>query len=70
VCIEEAKLGVLGVENRGSGGAIGHGRGKAQELISKGVIPPIKIGRAQLVRVVDLETWLAGQTATPGEVTR
>lgn len=42
---------------------IGIGTRKLWELTNRGDIPAAKIGRAVLYRLIDLDAWLAAQTA-------
>ncbi|MCC0052552.1 MAG: helix-turn-helix domain-containing protein [Rhodobiaceae bacterium] len=50
--------------------AIGVGRSTFYKLVSAGDIPVIKISNRTLVRVADLETWVAKQPACNRDIAR
>ena len=48
---------------------VGISRSKFYELLNEGAVPSVKIGRRRLVRVADLDRWLATlPSQTPAEV--
>jgi excisionase family DNA binding protein len=47
---------------------IGLGRSKTYELISKGVIPSVRIGKSVRVPVASLRTWIEQQLREQGQL--